>query len=258
MRFRPPHGWPGVWWELAIVTLGVLIALGAQQAVEAANWRTQVDAGREALREDYLGIIEVARERQTLDVCLRKRLTELAVLLDDSNGSLPPLGQIGSPPARPWYPATWDSLVASDVSTHMPRDEMLAHAAIASQARLAEETVNAELYDWAKLYVMVGKGRTIESAERAQLRASITTAMYRLNLLRLVAPQLEYAVAETKILTQTDFKEVGAVVTKMRKRPNARAMCAAIPPPSGRVIEAPYDPSLQRNPLWAIETPQRN
>ena len=113
MRFRPPHGWPAVWWELAIVTLGVLIALGAQQAAEAVNWRTQVHAGREALREDYVRIIMLARERRGADSCIRNRLTELAVLLDDSNGSLPPLGHIGSPPARQWYPATWDSLVAS-------------------------------------------------------------------------------------------------------------------------------------------------
>ncbi len=254
MRFRPPHGWPAVRWELAIVTLGVLIALGAQQAVEAANWRAEVDAGREALREDYRGIVMVARERQADDFCIRNRLTELAALLDDSSGSLPPLGNIGSPPSRAWYPATWDSLVASEVSTHMPRSEMLAYASIATEARLADETVNAELYDWARLYTMVGKGRTIDSGEKAQLRASITIAMYRLNLLRLIASQLQQAVQETKILTQADMKEVSKFVTTMR----VRAMCNAIPPPSGRVIEAPYDPAVQRNPLWAHEKAQQN
>ena len=200
----------------------------------------------------------LARERQAGDFCIRNRLTELAVLLDDRNGSLPPLGPINSPPSRRWYPSTWDSLVASEVSTHMPRSEMLAHAAVASHARLAEETVNAELYDWAKLYTMVGKGRSIEGGEKAQLRASITTAMYRLNLIRLVAPQLEQEVKETRILTQADMKEADAAGIAVRSRPNFRAMCSPIPPPSGRVIEAPYDPSTQRNPLWAYEKGQQN
>ena len=34
-KLRPPHGWNAVAWELGIVTLGVLIALAAQQLVEA-------------------------------------------------------------------------------------------------------------------------------------------------------------------------------------------------------------------------------
>ena len=33
LRLKPPHGWNAVIWELAIVTLGVLIALAAQQLV---------------------------------------------------------------------------------------------------------------------------------------------------------------------------------------------------------------------------------
>ena len=33
LRLKPPHGWNAVAWELGIVTLGVLISLGAQQVV---------------------------------------------------------------------------------------------------------------------------------------------------------------------------------------------------------------------------------
>ena len=32
LKLRPPNGWNAAAWELAIVVLGVLIALGAQQA----------------------------------------------------------------------------------------------------------------------------------------------------------------------------------------------------------------------------------
>ncbi len=38
LKLKPPHGWAAVAWELAIVTLGVLIALGAQQIVEDIHW----------------------------------------------------------------------------------------------------------------------------------------------------------------------------------------------------------------------------
>ena len=48
LKLNPPHGWRAVVWELAIVTLGVLIALGVQQVAEAANWRSKVSDGRSA------------------------------------------------------------------------------------------------------------------------------------------------------------------------------------------------------------------
>lgn len=39
LKLKPPHGWNAVVWELAIITLGVLIALAAQQVVSDLNDR---------------------------------------------------------------------------------------------------------------------------------------------------------------------------------------------------------------------------
>ena len=41
LKLNPPHGWRAVAWELAIVTAGVLIALGVQQWAEERNWQGQ-------------------------------------------------------------------------------------------------------------------------------------------------------------------------------------------------------------------------
>jgi hypothetical protein len=46
MKPRPPYGWLPVWWELGIVTLGVLIALAAQQMVETLHERRVADQTR--------------------------------------------------------------------------------------------------------------------------------------------------------------------------------------------------------------------
>ena len=48
----PPHGWNAVAWELAIVTLGVLIALAAQQIVADIHDREAVAQLRSALRAE--------------------------------------------------------------------------------------------------------------------------------------------------------------------------------------------------------------
>lgn len=239
------HGWREFIGEVGIIVIGVLIALGAEQVVEAARWREQVSAGREALRADYIGIIVDAREREGEDACIRRRLSDLTLLLNKSGGNLPPLGTIGNPPGRLWYPDSWDSLVASNVSVHMPRDEMLAYAGIATQARMADATSQQEMDEWAKLYSMVGKGRTIEGSESGQLREAIALALYRLNLFRLLAPQLERSIIQTGLLTKADMNEAAKEVSHIQKGSNWRTICGPIQPPSGRVVEAPYDPSVQ-------------
>ncbi len=44
MRLKPPHGWNAVVWELAVVTVGVIVALAAQEWVEGLSWRGKVAA----------------------------------------------------------------------------------------------------------------------------------------------------------------------------------------------------------------------
>jgi len=55
MRFAIPspiNGWRIFWGEVGIIVLGVLIALGAQQVVEAFNWRKEVAGFRDSVREE--------------------------------------------------------------------------------------------------------------------------------------------------------------------------------------------------------------
>ena len=47
---KPLHGWREFAGEVGIIVIGVLIALGAEQAVEAVHWRHKVEAVKEAVR----------------------------------------------------------------------------------------------------------------------------------------------------------------------------------------------------------------
>lgn len=52
---RPPHGWDQVAWEVGVVVLGVLIALGAQQVVQNWSDRQRAERATVALREEFAG-----------------------------------------------------------------------------------------------------------------------------------------------------------------------------------------------------------
>ena len=91
LRFpKPLHGWRALLGEVGIIVVGVLIALGAGQLVEEVTWRAQVNAGRDALRDEYITILENAAEREMEDECIRGRLASLVHVLDAGGGTLPP------------------------------------------------------------------------------------------------------------------------------------------------------------------------
>jgi hypothetical protein len=247
---KPLHGWRAFVGEVGIIVIGVLIALAAEAVVQRLDWNDKVRAGREALRADYVTILANSREREGEDRCIRARLLELRNLLDAHADLLPALGHIGSPPGRPWYPRSWDGLIASDVSTHMPRDQMLAFASIAAQARSGEDAAHLETEDWATLYTMVGPARTLAPGEAAQLRKALSDAAFQLNSIRLIAPQVSQSILDTGLLTRTDLQEAQKEGAHSLRGPNARHICGPILPPDPSRVDAPYDPFVQPNPLF--------
>ena len=53
-KASPWHGWRENLREIVIVVIGVFIALVAQQAVEAWDWRQKVDVAEAAMRDELL------------------------------------------------------------------------------------------------------------------------------------------------------------------------------------------------------------
>ena len=84
LRLRPPHGWHAVAWELLIVTLGVLIALGAQQVAEGWQWRHRTDEARVRLAWELGTMSAQLYERVIVQQCLLDRLNFLADRIEKS------------------------------------------------------------------------------------------------------------------------------------------------------------------------------
>ena len=81
LKLNPPHGWNAVGWELAIVTIGVLIALAAQQVV---TWLTDQSTAAETRAEvaDELNsdLMSIAL-RRSAEPCIERRLAELRAII---------------------------------------------------------------------------------------------------------------------------------------------------------------------------------
>ena len=145
IRLNPPSGWNAVAWELAIVVVGVLIALGAQQAVEERRWRDEVRLTEDALTIEIADSVLHASERQMVNRCLSDRLTRLISKVSSNEGpwSGDPLPlprttysvktttpAVYRTPNRPWNDDVWVATQNGGVFSHMPRERVAAFAKV--------------------------------------------------------------------------------------------------------------------------------
>ncbi len=128
MKIKPPQGWNAVAWELAIVTLGVLIALGAQQFADNLHWQGEVRAFRKAVRAEISNNLATYTYRADENRCIESRLSELQRWLESWRAGRPLKlsGPIGIPNSLITRTGVWDSRDAGTVA-HMTLEEKLAY-----------------------------------------------------------------------------------------------------------------------------------
>ena len=131
MEIHKPKPWRGVrefGKEVATIVLGVLIAIGAEQAVEQAHWAHEVAAERSALRDEAKENVSTAAYRVVLDPCIERRLAEIEEgFRRQAKGQ--PTGfrhQVTKPPSWNASAGTWEIAVSGQALGHMPQKEKLA------------------------------------------------------------------------------------------------------------------------------------
>jgi hypothetical protein len=207
---KPLHGWREFIGEVGIIVIGVLIAMAAEQAVEALHWRHEVEAGREAVKSDLEDIVSQSLEREDMSACLGHRLQDIATILDQASasGQLPAIGPIGNPSKRLWHLQSWDSLMASQTATHFPKQEMLALGNLDAYLRTIDALNNQEMSDWTTLWTIVGRGRKLAVGEEPQLRQALGRAIYDAKLMRVGAWQMFDDIAKNHLLPNEDIAQI--------------------------------------------------
>jgi hypothetical protein len=154
--------------EYAIIVVGVLTALFAEQAVQSFEWHQKIDAAVADMNNELsAGDGPQAYTRIAIHDCVASRLDGLRASIEGGDRSTS-----RNLIANFWLPnRTWDSLAregatASDVSAHMPHDRMLqyriAYEMVPDMQRLAEK----ELADLGHLRALPATGGPIQANEK--------------------------------------------------------------------------------------------
>ncbi|GAA4717285.1 hypothetical protein H9L13_06925 [Sphingomonas lutea] len=122
MRFLLPKrldGWRMFLGEVTVIVLGVAIALGAQQLVEDAHWRSATREAVAGMTADALGERGAIIARYQQRHCIDRRLNDLATLFarHDRGQPIGPINRVGRPfysfgSAPSWEVAVADGSVA--------------------------------------------------------------------------------------------------------------------------------------------------
>jgi hypothetical protein len=127
-RFSPSMGWPAFWSEIAIVVLGVIIALAANEAVEEWNWQRKVAEAETRLQGDVDWAFLWAAEKSLSQPCVDAQLVALGRRVMHSGDTLDPapvitnlnLQYVVRMPNRPYRFPSWDALLADGTANHFP------------------------------------------------------------------------------------------------------------------------------------------
>src|SRR3982751_3668087 len=92
---KPLQGWREFAGEVGVIVLGVLIAIGLGQVVEAIHWRIEVRNSRAAINQDMRQSNRVFAYRVAAHDCMARRLSTLNTIIERAakRQSVPLLGE---------------------------------------------------------------------------------------------------------------------------------------------------------------------
>lgn len=175
---KPLHGWRAFVGEVGIIVLGVLIALAAEQVVEALHWRGEVNDARRAMAVELSDSIGQSYERERLSPCVERRLDEISAILTQAGqtGRLRPVGLIGRPLYRTWVSSAWQTTMAGQTASHFSRHELNQLGYIYDYVERAGRGSDQEALAWTDLQSISGPGRPISSDEVSRLLRDVERA----------------------------------------------------------------------------------
>ena len=175
---KPLHGWREFLGEVGIIVIGILIALGGEQVVEATHWREQVRLERQALQSEVLGNLDAVRERMLLEPCIGVRLRELSRILEDADRGIQPklATGVGFPLPTGSPKGAWNIALTGDALSHMPIQEQLEFSGAFANFDNWDAIRREEFDAWTRLDVLDQKSR-LSKTDLAGLRQALAQAI---------------------------------------------------------------------------------
>ncbi len=178
LKLKPPHGWNAVGWELAIVTLGVLVALAAQQTAETLNDRSSAAETRAQVTDELNSNLMSMVLRQSSEPCIERRLTELRAIITqwEKTGSFETPRWVSQAPIIEIELSRYDAALSAGTLALLTGEQQYRMGAVAARIRKFNEWQIAERVPWGRLRALQFGPEALSVQDRASIRNALQDA----------------------------------------------------------------------------------
>ena len=188
---KPLHGWRAFAGEVGVIVLGVLVALGAQEAVEALHWKHEVAAARSALSQDMAQSNRVFAYRVAAHDCVARRLSRIQDIIEQSAQHQAPPKVEGVFPdiGNALFKNAWETSRAAEVLAHFDRKSLGLYGAYYLQLDNIGAFMMRENDDWGILRVLEGNPDRLGPNDIAGLRVALQHASFENDIIAEIAEE---------------------------------------------------------------------
>lgn len=173
---KVPHSWRELGKEIAIIVVGVVIALTAEQLVDDWQWHRKVGNAEAAMRHELLWDDgPQIYQRAALHPCISAQLDSIRSAVE-AGRSRAEVGRLVDGFSLPYF--SYDSVArdaanADDVWSHIPRDEAEPFTLLYAVMPVMNQTSMREAYDWGSLRAFKRSGGPLTDSESSHLLEAV-------------------------------------------------------------------------------------
>ena len=173
---RPVHNWRELLSEIAVVVIGVVIALTAEQLIQRAELRAKMRHAEQQMR-DELALDDGPQmlQRVALAPCIEESLTAIRTTVDQGEPRTALLRAIErfDPPLHTWDSVAFQEATATGVLSEMPSHRQQRWSYLYAMMPVLERANEREFLDVAKLRALSGVGGPLIESERGRLLEAV-------------------------------------------------------------------------------------
>ncbi len=184
---KPIHGWRQFFNEVAVIAVGIAIALGGEEVVTAWNEHRYANKSFEAIKDEVEVNLGRMQSRITTADCIDRRLDEIAAYIEHSEGKKRP-SWVGRPQVWAMQTSAVGAARSYGSLTVLPRQEQMTISTVYSTMDQFADIEKDEQWAWAELR-SITEDREITDSDKSSLRQALQRARYSAWLLRTTAEQ---------------------------------------------------------------------
>ena len=195
---KPIHGWRSFVGEIAIIVVGVLIALAAQQVVEGWSWQQKVAAAEQTMNEEIKNSLLGVAELNRLAKCSTTQLEAMqdAIIRGDQAKARQILSRgTAFGVTRLWADNAFEATLSAQVSDHLGAGKLKSYSQVYQMIRQIQRMQDTKESSSPELGVLYFLPKLPTSPERryAQLREVTDARLFLLAMRGAGEPLAHYA-----------------------------------------------------------------